>query len=236
LLFEFKTIIPTPKRTSTLTIMARPRGRGRGKAAPAAPAENADSSIASAKGDQPATEAVLPSIELSSSALQETSGNRLKRPRETDSDEKGDPYENSPSPKRTPTPTIFTAREYRAFREKHPIRPWKEQKITGTYTMITGRSEPGHLMDTTGFVVKVFYDCTTTERKLYATFKFDKLEGIFRMQRYGDLPTDNAPSPERYRRLTCEEFDEACILKSKYWPKRSNCEFECRWRGKECGE
>jgi hypothetical protein len=216
--------------------MARPR---RGKAAPpAAAGENAAPSIASAKGGQPVTrDVVLPSIESSSSALQETSGNRRKRRRDTSSDEKGDPYENSPSPKRTPTPTIFTIGEYRAFREKHPVRPWKERKITGQYTIINGRSDSGHYIDTIGFVAKVFYDCTTAERKLYATFKFDKLEGIFRMQRYGDLPTDNAPnSDDRYRRLTVEEFDEACILKSKYWPKRTNSEFQSRWRGKECGE
>jgi len=86
-------------------------------------------------------------------------------------------------------------------------------------------------MDTTGFVVKVFYDCTSDERKLYATFKFDTLEGIYRMQRWGDLAAKITE-----RRLTVEEFDEACILFPKYWPKRSNPEFTCRWRGRECGE
>jgi hypothetical protein len=241
LLFKFKTIIRTPKRISTLTVMARPR-RGKAAAATAAAAKkNAGDptpSIASAKGGLPGTgDVVLPSIESSSSALQEISGNQLKRPRDTSSDEKGNPYENSPSPKRTPTPTSFTAESYQAFREKHPVRPWKERKITGQYTIINGRSDSGHYMDTTGFVAKVFYDRTTAERKLYATFKFDKLEGIFRMQRYGDLPTDNPSNPDdRYRRLTTEEFDEACILTSEYWPKRDNAEFESRWRGKECGE
>jgi hypothetical protein len=226
----------TPNYELTSIVMARPR---RGKAAPpAAATENAAPAIASAKGDLPATgDVILPSIESSASALQETSGNRRKRRRDTSSDEKGDPYENSPSPKRTPTPTWFTAASYHAFREKHPVRPWKERKITGQYTIINGRSDSRHLMDTTDFVAKVFYDCTTAERKLYATFKFDKLEGIFRMQRYGDLPTDNAPnSDDSYRRLTVEEFDEACILTSKYWPKRTNSSFDCRWRGKECGE
>lgn len=61
-------------------------------------------------------------------------------------------------------------------------------------------------MDTTGFEVKVFYDCRdAVERKLYATFKFDKVEGMIRMRRrYGDIPGHDS------RRLTPEEFDEIC--------------------------
>jgi hypothetical protein len=98
---------------------------------------------------------------------------------------------------------------------------------------MSAKSESGHYVDTTGFVVKVFYDCRDAdERKLYATFKFDKLEGIIRMRRWGDLPFE----PDQIRRLTPEEFDEACTLPSKYWAARNKCEFECRWRGKECGQ
>lgn len=175
----------------------------------------------------------LPSIGSSKTALQETSGNRgLKRPRDTTPENDGDPYEWTPSPKRTPTPTCFTGNEYRAFRAKHPVRPLKEKKISGKYTLINGQSSKGHHMDTTGFEVKIFYDCRdATERKLYATFKFDKVEGIIRMRRtYGDIPGDDR------RRLTPEEFDEICILNEKHWPARDNPDYRIRWRGKECGK
>jgi len=105
--------------------MAKPKRRGKASAAPAS-SKNVPQ-VASAKSTRPRRQAtqndILPSIESSASALQETSGNQRKRPRETASDEENDPYENPPSPKRTPTPTLFTIREYRAFREKHPIRP-----------------------------------------------------------------------------------------------------------------
>lgn len=220
-----------PIAPDPLAAMARSKRTGKASAA-SAQAEIVPPQIASAK--TPATrDDVLPSIESPATALQEVSGNKLKRPRDTTPDKDDDPYENTPSPKRTPTPQCFTASGYRAFREKHPVRPWKERKISGQYTLISCKSDIGHYVDTTGFEVKVFYDCRDAEeRKLYATFKFDKLEGIIRMRRYGDLPTDKG---ER-RRLTAEEFDEACILRGKYWAKRDNPEFSCRWRGKECSQ
>jgi hypothetical protein len=202
--------------------MARPkRAKGRGKS----------SSIASAKSKsatQPTQNNVLPSIEPPATPLQETSGNRLKRPRDS-FDKDSDPYENTPSPKRTPTPTLFTFATYKAFREKHPVRAWKEKKVSGQYNLISCNNDCGHYVDTTGFEVKVFYDCREEDRKLYATFKFDRLEGIVRLRRDVDFEIES-------RRMTAEEFDEACTLPSKAWPARGKCEYSTRWRGKECSE
>ncbi|KAE9363926.1 hypothetical protein N431DRAFT_355698 [Stipitochalara longipes BDJ] len=202
--------------------MARPKGaKGKGKAPSKASAKSKPATLSSQND-------VLPSIEPPGTPLQETSGNRLKRTRDT-LDKDSDPYENTPSPKRTPTPTIFTGREYRTFREKHPIRPWKERRVTGQYTLLSCRSDSGHHVDTTGFEVKVFYDCSGEERNLYATFKFDKLEGIIRPRRHLNYEDET-------RRLTAAEYDEACNLPSKDWPSRGCCEYSSRWRGKECGE
>jgi hypothetical protein len=206
----------------SLTAMPRPkRAKANGKAPPISSAK-LESATQSTQND------VLPSIEAAVTPLRETSGNRLKRPRDI-LDKDSDPYENTPSPKRTPTPTFFTANQYRAFREKHPIRPWKERMVTGQYTLISCRSDAGHHVDTSGFDIKVLYDCSGEERKLYATFKFDKLKGIIRLRK--NLEWDLERS-----RLTAEAYDEACGLPSKDWPSRGRCEYSSRWRGKECGE
>ena len=202
--------------------MPRPKG-AKGKAK--APSKASAKTRSATKSSQ---EDVLPSIEPPATPLKETSGNRLKRNRDT-LDKDSDPYENTPSPKRTPTPIIFTAGEYRAFRNKHPIRPWKERRVTGQYTLVNCRTDSGHHVDTTGFEVKVFYDCRGEERYLYATFKFDKLEGIIRLRRCLDYELETT-------RLSAAVFDEACPLPPKYWPSRGRCEYSSRWRGKECGE
>jgi hypothetical protein len=206
----------------SLTAMPRPkRAKGKGKAPPIESAKS-ESATQSTQND------VLPSIEAPTTPLRETSGNRLKRPRDI-LDKDSDPYENTPSPKRTPTPTFFTGNQYRAFREKHPIRPWKERMVSGQYTLISCRSDAGHHVDTSGFEVRVFYDCSGEERKLYATFKFDKLEGIIRLRKNLELDLERS-------RLTAEAYDGACGLPSKDWPSRGRCEYSSRWRGKECGE
>jgi hypothetical protein len=41
--------------------------------------------------------------------------------------------------------------------------------VTGQYTLISCRSDAGHHVDASGFEVKVFYDCSREERKLYAS-------------------------------------------------------------------
>jgi hypothetical protein len=205
--------------------MARPKGaKGKGKGKSKASA-SASAKLKSAT--QLTQNDILPSIEAPATPLQETPGNRLKRPRDT-FDKDSDPYENTPSPKRTPTPILFTFATYKAFREKHPIRPWKEKKVSGQYNLISCKNDCGHHVDTTGFEVKVFYDCREENRKLYATFKFDKLEGIVRLRRDVDFEMEK-------RRMTAEEFDEACDLPSKSWPSRGRCEYSTRLRGKECG-
>lgn len=204
--------------------MARPKGaKGKGKATATAPAKGKAKSAT-----KRATKDVLPSIEPPATPLQETSGNRLKRARDT-LDKDIDLYENTPSPKRTPTPTFGMAADFRAHWAKHPIRPWKERKITGQYTIISCKNDVGHHVDTTGFEVKVFYDCREEDRRIWVTFKFDKLEGIIRLRKNLEW------SIETGRRLTAEEFDEACALPPKEWTSHRHIEYSSRWRGKECG-
>jgi len=84
--------------------MVRPKRKGKASAASApAPIVRLPPPIASAK-PLPSQDDVLPLIESSTSALQEISGNKLKRSRDITFDKDDDHYENTLSLKRTFTP------------------------------------------------------------------------------------------------------------------------------------
>jgi hypothetical protein len=85
-----------------LIAMVRPKRKGKASAA-SAPAPIVPPSIASAN-PLPTQDDVLPLIESSMPALQEISGNKLKRSRDINFDKDDDLYENTLSLKPTFTP------------------------------------------------------------------------------------------------------------------------------------
>lgn len=97
------------------------------------------------------------------------------------------------------------------------------QNLQGVYEITTTFGPDEKLLDTTGFTMKLLYYDLSSPRQLYATFSFDKFEGIMRI------------CPRGVPSATIEEFEKACNLTPKSKPGSENPSWKMRWRAKDGG-
>jgi hypothetical protein len=97
-----------------------------------------------------------------------------------------------------------------------------EWDIAGQYKIISVNQD----VDTSGFSLKIFHFNNGVDHHLYATFIFDKLEGIMRM-----APREGRP----LGRFHLDEFEKACELEQALEPVPRNESWIMRWRAKDGG-
>jgi hypothetical protein len=99
--------------------------------------------------------------------------------------------------------------------------------VEGNYKIISGLvySANNKSIDTSGFSLKIYYSGTTVPAQLYATFAFDKLEGIM-------LLAHNRSKGGDY---SLDEFESACELDHSMRPGPDQLEWLMRYRAREGG-
>ena len=84
-------------------------------------------------------------------------------------------------------------------------------------------------IDTSAFILKVFYYSLSNSRQLYAEFEFDKLKGIMRL-----CPREQVEKVGR-EKFGLSEFEKACRLEATSEPGPTNAKWIMRWRGQDGG-
>ena len=80
-------------------------------------------------------------------------------------------------------------------------------------------------VDTTGFSLKIFYYRQSLPHQLYATFCFDKLEGVMQL----------CPRNALKKKFTQADFTRECYLKEEMAPGPEHPKWAMRWRGIDGG-
>jgi hypothetical protein len=97
--------------------------------------------------------------------------------------------------------------------------------IAGEYKITSVNQE----IDTSGFSLKMFHYNNGHDHHLYATFVFDRLEGLMRM-----APRE-AMKTRPLGRFRLRDFEKACDLEQHAEPVPRNESWVMRWRAKEGG-
>ncbi|PMD18982.1 hypothetical protein NA56DRAFT_706023 [Hyaloscypha hepaticicola] len=97
--------------------------------------------------------------------------------------------------------------------------------IAGEYKITSVNQD----IDTSGFSLKIFHYNNGHDHHLYATFVFDRLEGLMRMAPYEAMDT------RPLGRFNLCDFEKACELEQDAEPVPRNESWVMRWRAKEGG-
>jgi hypothetical protein len=100
-----------------------------------------------------------------------------------------------------------------------------EWDIAGQYKITSVNQD----VDTSGFSLKLFHFNNGVDHHLYATFVFDKLEGIMRM-----APRE-AMKSRPLGRFRLDDFEKACELEQALEPVPRHESWVMRWRAKDGG-
>lgn len=172
-----------------------------------------------------------------SKVLQAKSTNVLKRPLADDRDKKGKKAVE-PAAKKTrfakPEPAHNVSQSSASkvsddIAAKLEESDWGVEDVEGVYDIFNAKcsGDEQSSIDTTDFSLKLFYYGEGNLRQLYATFVFDKLEGIIRFRPEDELNGNDHPN------ISLAKFETLCNLSPDDTPGPSKDFWRTRWRGKE---